>query len=191
MNRLVNRLPKLRLLVCDIQENFVPVMPALPAVISASKFVVKSCTALDIPIIVTEQKPFKPTVSELLDVIKENPAMKVFEKTQFSMITPEVSSLINPDTELILVGIESHVCVLQTALDLKAMGNNVYVVADAVGSQLDTDKEYAIRRMEQNGVVVTTAEALVYELMGDAKHPKFKSILPAVKEYSTFRKQQK
>lgn len=81
-------------------------------------------------------------------------------------------------------GVEAHVCLLQTALDLLRRGYTVLVVEDAVRSQRPNDCEQALRRMRDAGCIVTTAESCLYELMGDAKHPSFKALLPFVKEHA-------
>ena len=83
---------------------------------------------------------------------------------------------------MLLVGIETHVCVQNTALDLVNLDFRVFVAVDAVGSRYAIDHEVALRRMERAGVVLTTAEAAVFEWVGGAGHPQFKAISKLVQE---------
>ena len=109
------------------------------------------------------------------------------------MLTSDVRSELasHPQaTNIYLYGIEAHVCVLQTTLDLLREGYAVYLVNDGVSSMRAHDRDTAIKRLEAAGAVSTTAESCLYELMGDAKHEKFKACLPLVKELSSFFKQE-
>ena len=115
----------------------------------------------------------------------------VFEKTLFSMLTPEVRSYIdNSDSDsnssgrhqVVIVGIEAHVCVLHTVLDLLADGKEVHVVADAVSSQRPHDRDTAIHRMASAGAVITTSESMLFDLLRDAKHPHFKACSGLLKQ---------
>ncbi len=216
------------LFVCDIQETFRPVMPGFQRMLNSAVFMVKASMELGIPIIVTEQVPFKPTVTEIASLLPATAEAKsdassasssssstassnsssnvvVLKKTKFSMLIPEVRALLFPDAPpsspspslfpvpttpvkvdrtVYMVGIEGHVCVLQTCLDLLREGVRVILVTDAICSQRDTDLQTALRRMENAGAIVTTAESAVYALMEDSKHPTFKRILPHVKEHA-------
>ncbi|KAF7723696.1 Isochorismatase domain-containing protein 1 [Apophysomyces ossiformis] len=144
---------------------------------------IKASKLLDIPVIVTEQYPkaFGPTVAEL-DVSE---ASMSIQKTKFSMYVPEVAELLKArKTEsVMLVGIESHVCVLQTALELLENNIDVHVVADGVSSQNWTEIDIALGRMKAAGATITTSESALFQLVKDAKHEKFKGISGIVKEY--------
>jgi nicotinamidase-related amidase len=85
-------------------------------------------------------------------------------------------------SKVVLAGIETHVCVQQTALDLLAQGFQVYVAADAVGSRYAIDHEYALRRMERAGAVLVTSETTVFEWVGGAQHPNFKAISKLIQD---------
>ena len=82
----------------------------------------------------------------------------------------------------VIFGIETHVCVQQTSLELLEHGYDVHLVVDGVSSQRPHDREVAIQRIAQSGAFLTTSESILFELMNDAKHPKFKDLLPLFKE---------
>jgi hypothetical protein len=107
------------------------------------------------------------------------------DKTRFSMLLPAVAahpSLSSQPAEVVIVGIESHICVTQTALDLLAAGHRVYVLADGVSSSNREEVGVALARLRQAGAVVTTSESWIYECMGDAAIPEFKGMVGVVKE---------
>jgi isochorismate hydrolase len=100
------------------------------------------------------------------------------------MWVPEISRHFQSSapSEVVIVGIESHICVTQTALDLLAIGHKVYILADAVSSCNKEEVPLALARLRAEGAVVTTSESFLYECMGDAAIPEFKSIASIVKE---------
>jgi len=112
----------------------------------------------------------------------------VFEKKKFSMLTEEVKEKVFPAgggggggggaevESVVLFGIESHVCVQQTCLDLIEMGKDVHIVVDGVSSQQPFDREISLQRMANAGAFLTTAQSLAFMLMGSADHPNFKAI---------------
>ncbi|KAK5198540.1 hypothetical protein LTR47_007653 [Exophiala xenobiotica] len=108
------------------------------------------------------------------------------DKTAFSMLVPELISQLptNPTSHLsvIIVGIETHICVTQTALDLLALGHKVYILADGVSSCNAGERPIALARLAREGCTVTTSESLLFELVGDAKDANFKAIAGLVKE---------
>ncbi|CDH61048.1 isochorismatase hydrolase [Lichtheimia corymbifera JMRC:FSU:9682] len=171
------------LFICDIQERFKGVIWQYPSVITVANKMIKASKILDIPVVVTEQYPkaFGPTVQEL-DV---SDAVVNRAKTKFSMYIPEVANALKERNtkSVILVGIESHVCVLQTALDLLENNYDVHVLADGVSSQNHSEINVAIARMRSAGATVTTSESMLFQLCQDAKHEKFKAISGLVKEY--------
>ena len=99
------------------------------------------------------------------------------------MCVPQITSTLpSIPQEIILVGIESHICVTQTTLDLLGNGHKVYVLADGVSSCNKEEIPIALRRLASEGAIVTTSESVLYELMGDAKIPEFRAIAGLVKE---------
>jgi nicotinamidase-related amidase len=170
------------LLVCDIQERFRDVIWKFDSVLRTSKLLIDGCKEIGVPIIATEQYPkaLGRTCSELT---AGNDFPKI-EKMNFSMCTPEVMSKIGRDKEnFIIVGLETHVCVLQTTLDLIAQGKNVHVAVDAVSSSRPTDRAVALKRMENAGAFLTTAESALFMMMGSANFGNFKKVSGLVKDY--------
>lgn len=151
-------------------------------------FQILACKVLDIPLIVTEQNPDKlgATVTEL--DIKH--AFGNFAKTKFSMFVPEVKTYLSKESHLdsiVLVGMESHICVEQTAMDLLSLNKyNVHIVADCVLSRTSDDRSFALRRLEKMGCIITTSENLIFKLIQDKQHPKFNVIRKLVADPSVF-----
>ena len=107
------------------------------------------------------------------------------DKTKFSMHIPDFAADLPPRSSIALVGIESHICVTQTALDLRDAGHKVYVMADGVSSCNPTEVSVALDRLRaEPGITVTTSESWLYETMGDAAIPEFRDIAKVVKESS-------
>ncbi|MCJ1316745.1 hypothetical protein MMC15_002066 [Xylographa vitiligo] len=107
------------------------------------------------------------------------------DKTAFSMYVPEVAAALAAEAgpcEAVIVGIEAHICVTQTALDLLARGHKVYVLADGVSSCNAEEVPIALRRLAREGAVVTTSEGFLYECMGDAAVEEFKAVAGLVKK---------
>jgi len=175
-------------LLCDVQTYFKKVIPTWDKMIESIKLTLSSASALDVPIIVTEQVPrvFGNTEPCLLECCPNN--QRVYSKTLFSMITPEVRHEINKlgahrDTA-ILVGLEGHICIFQTCVDLLRLGYTVYLPADAIGSQRNEDFQRAINHLDGLGAKVSSAESVVFQWVKDAGHPDFKKVQPAVKVFS-------
>ena len=142
----------------------------------------KGMKALDVPVIVTEQIPEKlgSTREEFQEFMSEPP----ISKSSFGCCgEPEFFQGLEKTgrKQIILCGIETHVCVYQTALQLLATGHKVTVVTDAVSSRDPAHKTLALRQMENEGVKLTGTEMLLFELLGDARDPAFKSVLNLVK----------
>jgi nicotinamidase-related amidase len=128
------------LFVCDIQEVFRKATFQMPTLIHGTTTLVAAAKEFNIPIVETTQNAPRlgDTVSEIKDSLRDHPNAATFDKTLFSMLTPEVElhmqALPHPPKSVILCGIEGHVCVLQTCLDLLDKGYDVHVVSDAVSS---------------------------------------------------------
>ncbi|RCI15639.1 hypothetical protein L249_3375 [Ophiocordyceps polyrhachis-furcata BCC 54312] len=137
-------------------------------------------TSLRIPIHATTQTTAKlgPTVPSIASLLPTTP----LDKTLFSMLVPAVSSALKPASRVALVGIEAHICITQTALDLRDAGHVPYVIADAISSCNPAEVRIALDRLRaEPGIVVTTSESWMYEALGDAAHPDFKKLFNVVK----------
>ena len=164
------------LLVCDIQEKFRPLIWRFPTVLKSARALLAGARALDVPILTTEQNPARlgATVSELQPLIDPS---RTFGKTSFSMLTTEVAAAMPPHARhAVLCGIEAHVCIKQTALDLLAHNVTVHLVVDGVSSQRAGDRAVALSALQALGVRLTTTESILFELLGDAKHAAFKDV---------------
>ncbi|EXJ89186.1 hypothetical protein A1O3_02251 [Capronia epimyces CBS 606.96] len=146
---------------------------------------------LDIPIYTTTQNAARlgATVSELSSLLPtstESAAATIeVDKTAFSMLVPDLTTQLARQKgrlSVIIVGIETHICVTQTALDLLAQGHRVYVLQDGVSSCNEGERPVALARLAREGCVVTTSESLLFEILGDANNPRFKAISGLVKE---------
>ncbi|MCJ1392656.1 hypothetical protein MMC18_005526 [Xylographa bjoerkii] len=137
------------------------------------------------PIYATTQNRARlgPTCAELGLDTSIHPAAHV-DKTAFSMCVPEIAAALaeGGPCEAVIVGIEAHICVTQTTLDLLARGHKVYVLADGVSSCNKEEVPIALRRLAREGAVVTTSEGFLYECMGDAGIAEFKAMAGLVKE---------
>ncbi len=170
------------LLVIDVQEKLVPLIAGREELVRNIAFLIDAARLLGLPVQATEQYPkgLGPTVPALAERLPNRP-----DKVAFSCCAiPAV-----PDgfhraarTRVLLAGIETHVCVQNTALDLLAAGFRVYLPVDAVSSRYAIDHEIALQRLENAGAILTTAEAAVFEWTSSAKHPQFKQISALVQE---------
>lgn len=170
-------------LVIDIQERLVPVMYEKEALIKSSEILIQGLQALGIPMHITQQytKGLGHTVPEISSLVND---FSFIEKRDFSCCgEPEVMMQLNMTgaKNIIVCGIESHVCVLQTVLDLKENGFNPVVVADAISSRTPFSIETAKERFRFEGVMMTSVESLLFELTRSAAAPEFKVISKLVK----------
>lgn len=170
------------LLVVDVQQKLVSLIEGHARIVWNIRRLIDGAKLLQLPVLASEQYPqgLGPTTAELLPRLD-----KVFDKTAFSCgdctsLTPEMQSL--GKRKWLVCGIEAHVCIQQTVLDLLGEGFRIYVAADAVGSRGQFDCEIALRRMESSGATLTTTEAALFEWCQDAKVPAFKQISQLVRE---------
>ena len=173
------------LLVVDVQEKLVPHILNHSSMVWNIERLLKAANLLNVEVRVSEQYPkgLGKTVSALTGHLCENDL--VAEKTMFSCreCEPVFQDLANNGIHNILVcGIETHVCVAQTSLDLIAQGFNVFLCVDAVGSRSQLDHQTAIRRLENSGVTITTAEATMFEWCEHSKNEVFKEVSKLVQE---------
>lgn len=167
------------LLVVDLQEKLLPAMHEADACVAGAQKLIRGCQALSVPVVATEQYPagLGPTCASVRELLGEKP----FEKMLFSACIQSVREAVAGKKQVIVTGIEAHVCVQQTVLDLLREGSDVWVCADAVTSRRVMDCEVALGRMRQAGAMVTTVEGVLFELLGQAGTEDFKKILRIVK----------
>ena len=163
------------LCVIDVQEKLLPVVADADRVIDRCLRLATAAELLGVSAILTEQYPrgLGPTVPALAGRLP--PAMA---KMAFSCCGSEafVAALPATAATVVLAGLETHVCVAQTALDLLARGLGVFVAADAVASRHAIDHEFGLRRLEAAGAVLTTSEAVLFEWCRSAAHPQFQAV---------------
>lgn len=174
------------LLVIDIQEKLLPLIRDRDTVLSSATSLVRGCAIFGLPILATEQYPegIGATDAGLRDELKRVEA-NVLQKKAFSCCGDEGirEKLREIDrTQVIVTGIETHVCVQQTTLDLLSMDYQVFVCADAVGSRARLDDKTGLKRMRQAGAIVTTVESALFELCEECGTPQFKEMLKLIKE---------
>jgi nicotinamidase-related amidase len=166
------------LVLIDVQEKLMPLVQNTQAVLARCQWLLRLAKDLSVPLLVSEQYPrgLGITVEPLASLISR---CNVVEKLQFSCFKAQefeqqLQSL--QKKQMVLIGIETHVCVLQTALDLQQAGYEVFVVVDAVSSRFELDYRYGLKRMKQNGVHLITAEMVFFEWIGQAGTPEFKAL---------------
>ncbi len=183
------------LLVCDVQERFRPLIHNMETVINTTKFMTAVAKELEIPCVATQQytKVFGPTIPDAIaDPNDIGTSIPVFEKKLFSMCTEECSKHLeslstSEKTSYLIVGIEAHVCLQQTCLDLLEKGHDVHIIADGVSSQQKIDREIALKRMEQSGAWITTCQSAAFMLLGGADNANFKAVSKLVKDHMTLK----
>lgn len=175
---------KTALLVVDIQEAFRAAVSDFPLIASRASIAVRGFQALNLPIFITEQYPkgLGKTAEEILFSLP--PDFEFIEKTTFSSCgTKSFKEKLSEFgiTQVVICGLETHVCVNQTAHDLLAENFDVHILTDAVASRFPQDKTAALRKMELSGGVPSTVETALFELMRDSKHEQFKEIQSLIK----------
>lgn len=172
------------LIIIDVQEKLIPKIYKKEEVIENIKRLIKFCETLNIPIILTEQYPEGlgntiPEIKETLSIFK--PIKKVtfscFDSNEF---TSEIKKL--KTSTIIITGIETHICVNQTALDALMNNFKVFVISDAVSSRSEQNWRMGLEKMQNSGVNISSAEMLMYEILEKAGTPDFKKVLPLLKK---------
>lgn len=167
----------------DIQQRLVPAVEDGQGVVEAAAKLVKGLRILDVPIVVARQYPkgLGELAPELVDALGPHEPL---DKLTFSVWDTEALAWqigrLGRKT-LLVFGVEAHVCVLQSVVDLIVAGHNVALVCDCVSSRHAYDKEIALRRAAQEGALLTTSEAVLFELLRTAKADEFKAISALVK----------
>ncbi len=166
------------LLIVDLQGKLAQLMTDRETLFANVVRMIRGAQALAVPILWVEQVPSKlgPTIPEVAQLL---PALEPIAKTSFSCARePAFIAALEQlgRKQVLLVGIEAHICVYQSAADLLAAGYHVEVVEDAVSSRIASDKGVALRKMRSLGISLSSAEMALFELMGDAGHPAFRDV---------------
>lgn len=171
--------PSASLLVIDLQTRLVPVLAGHAALMINARRLVQAAGLLALPIIATEQYPrgLGPTLPDLLPS-----GTKTLSKTSFdATATQAIANRLTTACALIVIGAETHVCVLQTVLSLRALGRAVWVVADATASRSPENHAAGLVRMAAHGAEMVTTEMVLFEVLRDASHPQFRAISALIK----------
>jgi len=171
------------LLLIDFQVRLMPAISNHEELAEKTETMIRGCRLLDVPILTTQQytKGLGDTLPALKDALGE---FKEIEKITFSCCgNPEFNAKLKETgrKNIIVTGVEAHICVQQTVLDLLDNGYSVYVIADCIGSRYAKDLACAETRMQQAGAILTTMESVLFEFLVSADHPKRKEISNLVK----------
>lgn len=173
---------KAALVVVDMQPNFLAAIPDGEAVLARTLYLVRCATTLEIPVFVTEQYPSRmggtdPRIAEALPTGADIAGKMIFSAW------PALRAWLPADrSQLVIAGIETPICVNQTAHEALAAGLEVFVVEDAVGARSDAMHRNGLERMRAAGAEIAHSDSIVYEWMKSAEHPAFRDILKLVKE---------
>jgi nicotinamidase-related amidase len=171
------------LLLVDVQGKLAHLMHAKERLFRNLQTLVKGIQALDVPIIWMEQNPagLGPTISEIAELLPDNtPITKMsFSCCQNEQFVGALSAINRKD--VLVAGIETHICVYQTTAELIGLGYRVHVVADAVSSRTAENKAIGLQKMKDAGASLTSVETVLFELLGAAEGETFKAMLEIVK----------
>lgn len=175
-----------QLLIIDVQERLAPVMFEMDKMVKNTSIVLEAATHLKIPVLISEQ--YKKGLGETLKELRKNgPNIVLMEKMHFSCWEDEKikihlsDNLNSGKNQFVLVGIEAHICVTQTALDLKTTGKEVFVIADCVTSRKPSSVDLALKRMRAAGCHVINTEMALFEWLNISGTDDFKKISKLIK----------
>ena len=166
-----------RLIIVDIQERLLPALHEHTAFLAACRQFITGANLLGVPHIITEQYP-KGLGATVPDIALLTPDAPKFSKTQFSAYTAEVAAALQSrqPENIVLIGCETHICMLQTVLDLRQQGYNVFIPQECATSRTAANKANGLQQIQAAGGIVSNIESLLFMLLKDAQHPQFKAI---------------
>lgn len=172
-----------QVLIIDMQERLLPAMADAAGAVAGCVKLMRGADALGVPVVMSEQYPrgLGPTVPELAALAPEG---AILDKVHFSCAAdPAIMSRLQEAgrKQVVIGGVEAHVCVLQTAISLKAAGFEPFVVVDAVSSRLPSSIDLAQNRLSAEDVTLVNAEMVLFEWMQQAGTPEFKALSPLVR----------
>ncbi|MFL2679070.1 MAG: isochorismatase family protein [Alphaproteobacteria bacterium] len=172
---------KALLLIIDLQKKLIPSIFNKEEIISSTKILIETFHLLELPIFFSEQYPqgLGETVDDIEKTINKAKNLKKFIKTSFSCydlgnFKRELE--LSKKKQIVIAGIESHICVLQTSFDLISEGFQVFLVNEAIGSRKLSDKNVSVQRMVSQGITLMNIEMIIFELLRSSNHDKFKEL---------------
>ncbi len=172
------------LIIIDVQEKLIKATNKGDICAINTAKLLKAATILNIPSIITEQYPKGLGNTSPLIIQELSEISYIFEKTSFSIMNePEIKAKLDSfnQKQIILCGIETHICVLQTAIDLLKSDYEVHIVKDAVSSRKNEEYEIGLKLLKQYGAKITSLEIILFEWLKSSKHPYFKQIQALIK----------
>jgi len=171
------------LAVVDVQGKLAQLMHGKEALFKNIRIVIQAARILEMPILWCQQVPdaLGPTIAEIAELLTD---IEPINKATFSCCdADQFSARLNASqrNQILLCGIETHICIYQTAIDLLARSFNVNVIADAVSSRMLDNKQIALSRLSTDGVNISSVEMALFELLRTAEHPKFRQIAKLIK----------
>lgn len=173
-------------MIIDMQERLMPAMNGRKDCEDRALMLIRGLRVLEIPMMITQQYT-RGLGGSIPEVYEAAGTTEYFDKRTFSCTKDEaILKALETNREagrkfVLVCGTEAHVCVLQTCIDLKALGFQPVLVTDAIASRKKQDKKIALQRAVQEGILLTTAESLLFELTVDSRHPRFREISALVK----------
>lgn len=170
------------LMLIDVQDRLVPAMENAAFALANIDKLLSGCAIFEVPVLVTEQNPDR--LGATLTALTMPPSSPRLAKMQFDATRDDtVLDTLKPmkKKQIILAGLETHVCVLQTAAGLMRENHDVFVVSDAVMSRRATDRVTALSRLEASGAQLVTTEMVLFEWLGRADTPAFRALLPVIR----------
>ncbi len=168
-----------QLLIIDVQEKLIKSIPeaVINSVIKNINAIREMALLLNIPILVTEQYPKGLGTTDTRILNTQKPGFPVIEKTSFSCCQARDfnNNIQNDKQQIIITGIESHICVLQTALQLNSSNKKIFVIEDAICSRHKSNHKNAVARLSKENIIISNTESLLFEWLEDASHPHFKT----------------
>tara|TARA_Y100001970_G_C14255615_1_gene875160 strand:- start:5116 stop:5661 length:546 start_codon:yes stop_codon:yes gene_type:complete len=169
------------LLIIDLQEKILTPITSKECILKNTKKLISTFKVFKNNILFTEQNPLKlgSCKDSVIDVIK---VQTTYKKMTFSCFeNKDLIRAINGSKNIIMAGIESHICIQQSAMDLISNGNKIYIAEDAIGSRNERDHKTAIKRMEKEGAIISSTESIIFEICKTANRSEFKSIINLIK----------
>jgi nicotinamidase-related amidase len=173
------------LIVIDLQEKLTPAIDGIEGILANTVKLLHLAKALDLKTMATTQ--YRKGLGEIVPLIREQLSdIGMHDKVCFGCLGDDpfriaLAQTLPPGGTLLLAGVESHICVMQTALGALSHGYNVHIASDAVGSRTAANRELGIERMRDAGAIISSTEMAIYELLGNSSRPEFKAMLPQLK----------